>query len=265
MICAVVPVQNEADNIQSVISTLLLLPVDIVLPVINGSTDRSAEILTRYPPDRVRPLRFEQSLGIDVPRAVGAACARDMGAKTLLFVDGDMAGDIGKALLGLAEAIEAGKADMALSDCYPADEFAPRSTQSLQLCRIRELFNQTIGLDYLGTASPSHGPHAVSRRFLERVPLHELAVPPVTLALAARAGLKVAMGAQLPHCVLGSPDKGRGHARRIRKTIVGDYLEAFGVYRGKERSRSLNGILFDGYHHARRFDILDDFLRNRVN
>jgi len=262
MICAVIPVQNEAKNIASVISTLLLLPVNIVLPVINGSTDGSGEIIARCLSDRVCPIWFKESLGIDVPRAVGAAHARELGVKTLLFVDGDMVGDIGKALLALSEAIEAGGADMALTDCYPADEFVPLSTQALQLCQIRELFNRAVGLGYLRAASPAHGPHAVSRRLLDRLPLRELAVPPVTLAMAAQAGLKVVIGAQMPHCTLGSPDKGEEHARHIRHTIVGDYLEAFGVYRNTTRSRSLNGIVFDGYNHIRQFKVLDEYLKN---
>lgn len=261
MICTVVPVQNEAENIERVMSTLLSLPTEIIIPVINGSTDRSAEIIAEYPSDRVHVLEFNTPLGIDVPRAVGGAYAKRLGADIVLFVDGDMIGNIRRDLIGLIDALKEHHADMALTDCY-AGRFQPGSVQAQHICYLRELFNRTIGFDYLRTASPSHGPHAVSRRFLETVPMADLGVPPVTLAVSARTGLKVVIGAVIPHCALGSPDKSSEHIRLILDTLMGDYLEAFAVYHGKERSRTLYGTIFDGYHSTRRFDLLKEFLES---
>lgn len=261
MLCTVVPVQNEAENIERVMSTLLSLPAAIIIPVINGSTDRSADILAEFPRDRVRVLQFDSPLGIDVPRAVGAAYARRLGADIVLFVDGDMIGNIRRDLIGLIDSLRENEADVALTNCYP-EQYRPSSIQAKHLCFIRELFNVMIGYGHLGTASPSHGPHAVSRRFLETVPIRDLGVPPVSMAICAQAGLKAVVGAVIPHCALGSPDKSSAHTRRIWDTLMGDHLEAFAVYHEKERSRALYGTTFDGYHSARRFELLEAFLKS---
>lgn len=259
MICTVVPVQNEAARIERVMNTLLSLPVEIIIPVINGSTDGSADIIAAYPRDRVHIIRFETSLGIDVPRAVGGAYARHLGAEIVLFMDGDMTGDIKKDLAGLIEALAKNKADVALTDCYPRAH-RPPSVQIQYICLIRALFNRVIGFDHLGTASPSHGPHAVSRRFLRTVPVPDLGVPPVTMAVCARENLKAVIGAVVPHPALGSPDRSSTHTRLIWDTLIGDYLEAFAVYHGRKRTRALHGIAYDGYHPQRRFDLLTEFL-----
>jgi hypothetical protein len=121
--------------------------------------------------------------------------------------------------------------------------------------------NREIGLEQaLGSASPSHGPHAVSSRFLAQVPLVELAIPPVSLALAAKGGLKVCVGTTIPHKALGSPAKDASHSEKIAATIIGDCLEAICVYRDKLRSRSSGTVDYDGYHSQRRLDLLNKYL-----
>lgn len=261
MLCTVVPVHNEAAKIDRVMDTLISLPGCIIIPVINGCTDASAEIIGAYPRDRVHSLRFRDPLGIDIPRAVGGAYARRLGAEIVLFVDGDMDGSIRGGLLGLIKALMQNRADVALTDCY-AGAYRPLSLQAQYMGLIRALFNRSIGFDALGTATPSHGPHAVSRRFLETIPVSDLAVPPVTMAVSSLAGLKAVIGAGIPHSALGSPDRGAAHTKLLWDTLTGDYLEAFAVYQGKERSRALHGITYQGYHPARRFDLLAAFLRS---
>lgn len=262
MLCAVVPVQNEADRLDAVLDSIRALPLDLVLPVVNGSRDGSGEILELYPrKDLIKPIYFEEPLGIDVPRAVGALHARRVGAEAVLFVDGDMAGNIRPALEELLRSVRDG-VDLSLVDCYPSPDCVWENPLVTELVEMRRRLNGALGLAGLGAASPSHGPHAVTRRLLDSVPIRELAVPPVALVRAARQGLKVGVAVSIPHYELGSPDRGPDHALSIAETIIGDHLEAFCVLDGRKRSRVRDGVTYDGYHHTRRWDLLERATRD---
>lgn len=256
MLAAVVPAQNEIVTIKKVIDVILAAGAALVIPVVNGSADGTAAAVRSRTGARVAPVFFDEPLGVDVPRAVGALCAREAGAGCVLFADGDMGGDIRPALVALVDAVQRG-ADLALTDCYP--HAYPREPLAVKLLRVRALLNRAIGRPELGAASPSHGPHAVSARFLARIPAPELAVPPVALALAAREGLRIAVGAAIPHSLLGSPVRSEEHAYRIAETIVGDCIEAYRVFRGQKRSRTWGGRTYVGYHRHRRRDLLASF------
>ncbi|SHJ74494.1 hypothetical protein [Desulfofundulus thermosubterraneus] len=260
MLVAVVPVKNEALRLEKVLKNLLAVPVDLVVPVLNGCNDGSEQIIRDFPSRLVKALVFDDALGIDIPRAVGAIQAKKLGARAVLFVDGDMDGDIIDVLRELARAVTTKEADLALTNCYPAEELARLSDLASYLLEIRLALNRELGLAQLiGPASPSHGPHAVSRKFLDQIPLRELAVPPVALALAAKQGLKVRVKATIAHRHLGSPFRSPVHARRIAETIIGDCLEAINLACGLPRERSLNGVTYLGYHTERKFDLLEAF------
>lgn len=261
MLAAVIPAKNEAPTIGKVIRAAVAAGADLVIPVVNGCTDNSAEIIEKAGFPGVLPVFFTAPLGPDVPRAVGAALAYQKGARAVLFVDADMGGEIQEVLHNLAKAISRRDLHLALTDCYPPEEPFKPSPLASRVLKMRRDLNRTIGLEKkIGTASPSHGPHAVSRAFLEAVPLRELAVPPVALALGAKKGLSVAIGAQIPHRRLGSPQRDPLHCHLIAETIIGDCLEAMQAYRGEPRNRTQNGVPFIGYHSLRRFDLLEKFL-----
>lgn len=260
MLAAVVPARNEEKRLIKAIDTLLNTPVDLIIPVLNGCTDNSPSYISRLKSPRVMPLYFIEPLGIDVPRAAGAKIAYDEGAAAILFLDGDMEGDISKNICELLESVNSHRLDMSLTDCYPATGKDGLSTLASHLLEERRRLNREIGLEKkVGTASPSHGPHAVSRRFLNTVPLRELAIPPVSLALAAKNNLTIDIGTTIGHKYLGSPEKDEHHSRLIAETIIGDCIEAFCAFNNKKRGRIRGGIEYTGYHLERRFDILDGF------
>jgi glycosyltransferase involved in cell wall biosynthesis len=262
MLAAVVPVQNEEARIKKVIETLLAVSCDLIIPVINGSSDNSHNIVSQLRSSRILPLFFKEPLGIDVPRAVGAKAALDGGATAILFLDGDMDGDIADNLEELVARVTSGPADMALTNCYPGEYQAALSSLASRVLKVRRNLNREAGLEQsIGPASPSHGPHAVSRRLLLSIPLRELAVPPVSLVLAAKRGMNICIGAAIPHKALGSPEKDPAHSDLIAETIIGDCLEALCVYRGKKRNRSHGPKEYNGYHLRRRWDLLDKFLK----
>jgi len=261
MLAAVVPARNEENRLKKAIETLLKVPFDLIIPVVNGSSDGSCDIVRQIKSARLAPLYFKEPLGIDVPRAIGARAALDRGATAVLFLDGDMDGDIAGSLKELISAVATGGADMALTNCYPGNNRAGLSALASCVLKVRRRLNREIGLErIIGDASPSHGPHAVSRRLLLSVPPRELAVPPVSLALATKNGLTVRVGATVPHKALGSPEKDTRHSDLIAETIIGDCLEALRTYRGERRVRSLGSAAYDGYHSRRRWDLLDKFL-----
>jgi hypothetical protein len=261
MLAVVVPARNEADSIGKVILNLAALEAGLIIPVLNGCTDESLLLIKNLGLSNIEPLYFDQPLGIDVGRAVGAAWARKKGAQTILFVDGDMKGNITRALKNLVISIKSKGLLFSLTDCYPPEAKTTLSPLASYLLQVRRFLNQTLGLEKeIGGASPSHGPHAISSALLEQIPVRELAIPPVALALAAKKKLKIGIGAQIAHHKLGSPQKDPAHCYRIAETILGDCLEAIRAYQGQKRNRSQNGVVYLGYHLQRRFDLLDEFL-----
>jgi len=261
VLAVVVPAKNEAAAIGRVMHNLAALGAGLIIPVLNGCTDDSLARIKKLGLSNVEPLCFDQSLGIDVARAVGAAWACERGARTILFVDGDMAGSIAWALKELVASLESKNLLLSLADCYPPEEKTTVSSLAGYLLQERQLLNQTLGLaKEIGGASPSHGPHAISRALLEQIPVRELAIPPVVLALAAKKKLKVGIGTQIAHHKLGSPQRDPAHCYLIAETIVGDCIEAAQAYRRQKRDRSRDGIVYPGYHLQRRFDLLDKFL-----
>ncbi|WP_066634263.1 glycosyltransferase family 2 protein [Desulfolucanica intricata] len=260
MITAVVPVCNEAQSIQKVLENILKVPVHRIIPVVNGCSDRSFEIIKSFDSSDIYPLFYEKALGIDVPRALGAKKAYDLGSDTVLFIDGDMTGVKVNKLRQLISDITKNKTDLALSNCYPSQyPYSPSSLASFVI-NVRKQLNSLLNLDYLGTATPSHGPHAVSRKLLETIPLREFAVPPVMLTLAAINHLKICIAAEIPHPELGSPCKDPVHSRRVAETIIGDCLEAMNLYQNKPRERVLNGVKYIGYNQERCREIINKVL-----
>lgn len=259
MISAVVPAKNEAGRAVAVLQTLASLPVQRIIFIANGCRDATVCEALRLRIPNLQFVYFREELGIDVPRAVGAKLALSGGSDIVLFVDGDMTGTFRDELETLLCTMLKNKLDLGLTDCYPSP---PRHIERCNpVFQWRLTLNRALRLEkQIALATPSHGPHAVSRKLLETVPLHELAVPPVALALARKRSLKIGLAATIAHDQLGSAVKGALHSEKIIDTIVGDCLEALAVYQGSPRSRAWQGRTYFGYHPERRFDILDELL-----
>ena len=151
-------------------------------------------------------------------------------------------GDLGSILQDLVKAAGSGAA-LALTNCYPS--FASFSHLSGLVLAFRRKLNKSCGLDdKIGVASPSHGPLAVSREFLCRVPLQTLAIPPVALVTAHLYNLPIEVAATIPHARLKSAIKDDEHAQLVADTIIGDCLEALCIYQGRPPARSYSGREF---------------------
>jgi len=259
LISVVVPARNEAGRIATVLQNLGTLPVDHIIVIANGSKDATMREILNLRLPKLQIIYFHDCLGIDVPRAIGAKVALSLGSDVVAFVDGDMVGTFNENLMELTDGIILKHLDLALTNCYPSpprhiERYNPTFQWRLNL-------NKELGLEKkIGLATTAHGPHAVSRRLLETIPVREIAVPPVVMALARQAKLRLDVATTIPHYRLGSSIKNQIHTNKIIDTIVGDCLEAIAVFRGEPRTRQWQNTNYQGYHSERRFDLLALFL-----
>lgn len=255
----IIPAKNEAENISIVLKNTSLLEPDIIVVVVNGSTDHTLEKTFYHDNAGIHIIEFKEPLGVDVPRALGAKYAYLWGAEIVIFIDGDMVGNIGPAVQGLISGVRKGT-DLALVNCYPYITHRVEIVE--KMLDFRRLLNQELGLfRTLGVASPSQGPHAVSRRLLEKIGFKPLAVPPMELALAKIANMEIQVHAALPSIFLEAGVKSQGHIKAITETIIGDCVEAINHLRGSTRKRSWEETIYTGYNKERRFDLLEDSLK----
>lgn len=256
---AVVPAYNEENSISQVINNLNKASVEHIILVTNGCVDQTQELAIKSAEkSHLKIINFNEPLGVDIPRAVGAAFAKQTDTSGLLFVDGDMKGNIVYALLDLMNCIENG-IDMALTNCYPY--ILNRSSLAHSVLKEREALNRKLGLfDELGLASPCHGPHAISRNLLQALPPYTIAIPPLSLVFAVNNGYSVEVGTSISHNLLGSHGRNNKHASLIAETIIGDCRQALSFADNSLEHTPSHQYVPDGYRSQRRFDILNYYL-----
>ncbi|MGI6486357.1 MAG: glycosyltransferase family 2 protein [Thermoanaerobacterales bacterium] len=254
----VVPAKDEEGRIHKVLKTLQKSFVQKIIVVVNGSSDNTMREIKALKMPQTEILFFRQGLGIDVPRAVGAFHAFKTGAKTVAFVDGDMIGNIASHVNDLIYSVKKGT-DLALTNCYPVITYSNALTEQILL--FRALLNVNLGIyNVIGVASPSHGPHAVSRKLLELIDFKYFGVPPLVLSFAVKNKLTVKVSTTIPQSQLGSTLRDHIHASKICDTIIGDTLEALNYFFDKPKSRRYLYREFQGYNPERRFDILENII-----
>jgi len=262
MITVVVPAKNEAGRVATVLQNLGTLPVDHIILVANGSKDNTMQEVLQLRLPKLQILYFHECLGIDVPRAIGAKAALSLGSDVVVFVDGDMVGTFNENLMELVDGVLLKHLDMSLTNCYPSQ---PRHIERYNpTFQWRLNLNKELGLEKkIALATPAHGPHAISRRLMETIPLRDLAIPPASLASARLHKLKIDVATTIPHYRLGSSIKNQIHTNKIIDTIVGDCLEGIATFHGQPRNRQWQGRTYLGYHVERRFDLIDHFLNGK--
>jgi glycosyltransferase involved in cell wall biosynthesis len=274
---AVVPAYNEANSIANVLRNLFACDCfHRLIIVANGCTDATEEVVlqvstdTEEAKDLIELLSFPDPLGIDVPRAIGAAYAqKKYPSAGIIFADGDLAGQITIPVLQLIDGLARGL-DLALTNCYPSmsgeHTMARRPSPPFladTVLKYRQMLNERLSLSKkIGQATPSHGPHAISARLLAEMPLQLLAIPPVALAYAARHSFQIGVAATIPHELLGSKFRNDEHAANIAATIIADCKQALAYLDGTPFPELLasSAQSISGYQRFRRFDLLDRFL-----
>lgn len=256
----VIPAKNESGKIGKVLKGTADWSPDLIVVVANGCRDSTIDEAIIMGPPETHIIEFSEPLGIDVPRAVGAKYAYDLGAEFIVFIDGDMSGHISPIILQLLEGLRQGS-DIALVNCYPY--ITRRLPLTQQMLYFRKLLNQELGLlTHLGLACPSHGPHAISRETVSKIGFLPLAVPPLEMAIAKARGCVIKVHAAIPHVHLSSRIRPDCHSKLVAETIIGDCIEGIQFYRGEERTRRWEGVEYDGYNSQRRWDLLDKAIEN---
>ena len=115
---AVVPAKNEQGRISRVLTLLKDTLIEKIIVVVNGSRDNTMREIKVLKMDNTEILYFTPELGVDIPRAIGAYWAFQHGATCVVFVDGDLIGNIRTQVNQLISAITSNEIDIAMTDCY---------------------------------------------------------------------------------------------------------------------------------------------------
>ena len=251
-IAVVIPACNEDAYIASVLDNLSDLPtLDYIIPVLNGCSDHTRQVVLQHPlvtanPDHLALIEYPLPLGIDVPRSWGARCALQLGADAVLFVDGDLTGDYANCLQELLCEVVYHDCDLALTNCYPYIGY--RSNIAKTVLYYREKLNRSLKLfSAIGLATPSHGPHCVSRQLIETVGTDCFSVPPMMLTKASQANLQIRVATRLTAQDWSSAQRGDTHNKKIADTIIGDCIAALEYLNGKPVTRCDKGYCYLGY------------------
>ncbi|UOY91799.1 glycosyltransferase [Ectobacillus sp. JY-23] len=179
-ISVIIPAQNEGKTIGAVIEQAKqLLPHEIIV-VVNGSTDRTAEVASSL---GCKVTSFAQALGNDVGRAIGA---REATGDILLFLDGDIVIAADQLRL-FTKAIRNGH-DIALNNLTWSVllKIRPHYTTVGKL-----ILNRYLNKKELVVGSLIAIPHAMSKKAVERIGWRTLADPALVQAMAVHLGMSI--------------------------------------------------------------------------
>jgi hypothetical protein len=215
----VISVMNECQSLGRQLDELEKLPFEEVIVVVNGSSDDSYDIARRHPV-RADVVHFEEPLGYDVGRAVGARLSR---SDVVLFLDGDMCIPAPQ-LLPFIEAAARG-ADVVLN---PVSRLLPAFSQRDAVSCFKQFLNVCLERSDLEADSLTAVPHALSRRAIRTIGASALAVPPLAQARAIRCGLKIVSSPRVVNVLKANRIRtcNVGSGNPVERLIIGDHLEA---------------------------------------
>ncbi|MFD2612354.1 glycosyltransferase family 2 protein [Paenibacillus gansuensis] len=213
---AVLTVMNEEDSIPSVSEQLARLPLDELVIVVNGTSDRSFPLLRSTLPAVI--VHYAQPLGHDVGRSVGAKLTT---ADIVLFLDGDFAIQA-EHLVPFVHAVQQGS-DLALNNITPyLSAFMYRDNVTV----MKEFVNRALGRADLHANSLTAVPHALSRRAIEELGCRKLMIPPAAQTAALQRGLRVTAPSSVDVITRNKLKRNNaGSNNLVAEMIVGDHLE----------------------------------------
>ncbi|TDT62335.1 glycosyltransferase family 2 protein [Fonticella tunisiensis] len=260
MIYVIIPCYNEGRFIKEILKEVSKSDADKILVVDNGSTDNTLDILKSFESHKINILYCNTPLGHDVPRAVGLSYALSDGGEYFIFIDGDMLGITKDDINTLIKSLKLG-VDLSLTDCYYDNELP--SGLAYYVLEFRKMLNMELNLfDKIKYSTPSHGPHGISKRLAESIPIHYISIPPLLLCWAVKMGFTVDVGLNKLHRFLSLMSRTEKHALKMAETIIGDCICGINYVKNNTLSRVYEDIEYTGYHKDRRFDLLDIMLND---
>lgn len=217
-VSVIIPAMNEARTIAAVVSEARQVhPRCEVIVVVNGSADNTAEIARSM---GAQVIVFEQPLGHDVGRSVGAEAAR---GEILLFTDGDLV--IPATGLRPFVTATARGADVVLNGYSgPVRRKVPHP-----VVLAKHALNLLLGRPDLQGFSLTAVPHALSRRGVEALGAGLLSRPPLAHARAVLDGLTVKAVRQIPVGRLNAVRRKADGTDPLQESILRDHQDAVGL------------------------------------
>jgi glycosyltransferase involved in cell wall biosynthesis len=229
-LAVIVPAMNEEKSIGGVLNEISRLDPDVIVVVVNGSTDRTLEIVRQY---HARIVEYISPLGNDTGRAVGALAVH---ADIYLFTDGDIILPA-EDLLPLIRAIENG-ADLAVNGL----QWLVRYPKPDELCFARYFLNVVMGRSDLGVDGPLTIPHAFSHRGLSKIGKEILVNPLLVTAVALDERLNISIPISVNVLAMNRARKnhivepGQTMSKAFQR-MYGDTVEAFNYLLQKRGKR----------------------------
>jgi len=227
VVSVIIPAMNEERTIGRVIREAWQVHESCeVIVVANGCTDRTEEIAAAM---GARVLHYEEPLGHDAGRAVGAEAAS---GQVLLFIDADMR--IGSSHLQPFVSAVLGGIDVALNR-YGG---AIRRRHPHPVVLAKHTLNTFLNRPDLSGASMTSVPHAISRKAADSIETVNLSIPPLAQAIAVRAGLKVAAVHEVPVGRLNRRRRKHNGQDLLQQVVIDDHLRAMEWYLSHTDSRA---------------------------
>jgi glycosyltransferase involved in cell wall biosynthesis len=215
IVSVIVPARNESRTIGKVVRNAKnIMRRSEVIVVVNGSADRTASRARRA---GARVVRFNQSLGHDVGRSIGARLAR---GHILLFVDADFV--LPAAVMRSFVLAVLRGSDVVLNR-YSG--FAS-ATSMHSTAEAKRVLNKISGRPDLAGSSLTAVPHAMTKAAAQQIGYEHLAVPPKAQAIAIAMGLTVTRGRLVEVSKLNRRRGRRKEHDPIERLILGDHAEA---------------------------------------
>ncbi|WP_246553037.1 glycosyltransferase family 2 protein [Paenibacillus tritici] len=214
-VSVIIPAMNEATTIAAVIAGARGVHSRCeVIVIVNGSADRTADIARS---SGANVIMYEQPLGHDVGRSVGAAAAK---GEILLFTDGDLVIPASQ-LRPFVTAVSSG-ADIALND-YSGPV---RSRFPHPVVLSKHALNLLLGRPDLKGCSLTAVPHAINRRTLNVLGSGLLSRPPLAHAQAVLDGLLVTAVHNVPVGKMNAARRKMSGNDPLQQVILTDHLDA---------------------------------------
>jgi hypothetical protein len=216
-VSVVMTAMNEEETVSSVLEQLKRLPLEEIVVVVNGSTDRTFQTIRQRSDALI--VHYPHALGYDVGRAIGAKLTR---SDIVVFVDGDFPIQA-EQLVPFIAAVDKGM-DVALNQLGPyLGSFSEWDSVSM----VKQFLNSALGRADLLANSLTAVPHALSRKAIETIGPANLVVPPKAQALALMNGLNI--GAPWSVDVISMnrhKERNTGLRNPVAELIIGDHVEA---------------------------------------
>ncbi|MDQ0190172.1 glycosyltransferase family 2 protein [Alicyclobacillus cycloheptanicus] len=251
--CAIIPARNEAEALPTVLRQVYRSGVRTCVVVANGCSDDTARVAKEVGTPLFTAfllVEVADPLGPDVPRALGAyhALRRLKELSALLFVDGDWRGGFGPQLAHFLTNAASQRTWVQGIGGAPV-----RIDQRLWYHALRKTAPQ------IADFQPARLPLWVDCRLFQFISPGWLHHPGRFTAYALRAigGQGFGVDRSFDGRLVGNPARDETHAKKMAETLLGDALEGTAILLGTRPSRAWQGAIMDGYHSARRIDVLE--------